>query len=49
MGYGSKYKIYMEIANEGIYYEPLLASEALKEAQKSLNNCLAEKCYSLSY
>ena len=49
MGYGSKYKMYMDIANERTYSEPLVASEALKEAQKSLNNCLAEKGYSLSY
>ena len=49
MGYGSKYKMYMNIANERTYSEPLISSEALKEAQKSLNNCLAEKGYSLSY
>ena len=49
MGYGSKYKMYMNIANERTYSEPIVASEALKEAQKSLNDCLAEKGYSLSY
>ena len=49
MGYGSKYKMYMKIANERTYSQPLVASEALKEAQKSLDDCLAEKGYSLSY
>ena len=49
MGYGSKYKMYMYAINERIYCEPLVASEALKDAQKGLNNYLAEKGYSLSY
>ena len=49
MGYGSKYKTYMDIATSRAYSQPLISSKALDEAQKELNKCLAEKGYSLSY